>query len=63
MRKSILVILLGALLVTLSGCDVLNWALSDINGWDVTTCGHYPGACWEFFWDNTDMISTQFPGW
>jgi hypothetical protein len=56
MKKTALFVLC-ALAISLCGCDLSEIFLGDIGGWDLSTCGHYPGACWEFYWDNEEQFS------
>jgi len=56
-KKIIIFLMLFAVLCT--GCEMLEDLLSDVNGWDLSVCANYPGACWEYYWDNFDKIN----GW
>lgn len=55
--KRVLLIILSITALSLCGCDLIDTIFEDIGGWDLTACVHYPEACWEFYWDNTDQFS------
>jgi hypothetical protein len=52
-RIFVLMILVAPIL---SGCDLINTALSDIGGWDVSACWGNIGVCYDLFSDNEEKI-------
>ena len=46
------------LLVQCCGCNILEHAASDINGWDLSACVKNFGTCWELYMDNSDKFSS-----
>lgn len=42
------------------GCDLLENAVSDIGGWDVSACVDGFGVCWELYFDNVDKFENGF---
>ncbi len=43
-----------------SGCGIVEFALTDLNGWDLSACaGGGFDVCWELFTDNEDNIFGQ----
>jgi hypothetical protein len=58
MKKWLVLGLFIVLLTTLTGCSIVDALLGNVNGYDLTACGHYPSACWELAWDNRDKLNT-----
>ena len=56
MKKEYLCLLLSFLLCFTLGCDLLEWALTDIGGWNLSACVDGYDTCWELFMDNKDFI-------
>jgi len=49
-------ILLCVFLCLISGCAIIEYPLTDIEGWDLSACVEYPEACYELFTDNQEKI-------
>lgn len=43
-----------------NSCRLLESAVSDINGWDISACVSGFDTCWEFYWDNVNKFSPGF---
>lgn len=43
-----------------SGCKLLEVAVSDIGGWDVSACVSGFSTCWELFRDNSNKFEGGF---
>jgi len=43
-----------------SGCNLLEGAASDVQGWDISACVDGLGVCWELFFDNADKFEDGF---
>ncbi len=56
MKSKIAILITSLGLLLCSGCDFMEQMLSDIDGWDLSVCANYPGACWECYWDNIDKV-------
>ena len=54
------VVFLTAFLMMTSGCRLLESAVSDVGGWDVSACVDGFGTCWELFFDNADKFEDGF---
>lgn len=59
MRKSFVVVFLTIILFG-GGCSLLENAVSDISGWDVSACVSGFSTCWELFTDNADKFEGGF---
>ena len=56
-------ILIGIVFVSMimgTGCDLLESAVSDVDGWDLSACVSGIDTCWELYTDNTDKFSDSF---
>lgn len=60
MRKIYCTICLIICLFWASGCRLLESAVSDIQGWDVSACVSGLDTCWELFFDNADKFEDGF---
>lgn len=60
MGRILCTFLLTVCLITCSGCDLLEGAVSNIEGWDVSACVDGFSVCWELFWDNSDKFEDGF---
>lgn len=60
-HKKIWVLILTISMVSLSGCDILEFAVSDIGGWDVSACVDGFSTCFELFRDNAEKFDDGFP--
>lgn len=54
--KNLIYVLMAFLLVSISGCSVAEWAVSDIAGWNLSACISGYDTCLELFWDNMDKF-------
>ena len=43
-----------------SGCRLLEGAVSDVKGWDISACIDGFDTCWELFRDNSDKFEDGF---
>lgn len=60
MRKMSFVFFLTACLFWCNGCRLLESAVSDVGGWDISACVDGFGTCWELFTDNADKFEAGF---
>jgi len=44
----------------LSGCNLLENAVSNVGGWDISACIDGFGTCWELYSDNQDKFNDSF---
>lgn len=56
-RKTATTVIFGLLLLTLSGCSLLESLLSDVGGLNLSACGKSPSICAELYFDNIDLIN------
>ena len=58
-RFSAMLVVIVAMLCLgfLAGCDLLEGAVSDVDGWDLSACVNGFGTCWELMWDNQDRLA------
>jgi len=47
-------------LLMTSGCRLLESAVSDVQGWDISACVDGFGTCWELWRDNADKFDDGF---
>lgn len=60
-RKILASLFLTAGLLLSSGCDIIELAVSDIGGWDISACvGGGFDVCWELFSDNSEKFAGGF---
>jgi len=59
-RKISLTVLITVCLFWCGGCNLLEGAASDIQGWDISACVNGFGVCWELFFDNADKFEDGF---
>ncbi len=60
MSKILCTIVLAVCLFGCSGCKLLEKAVSDVGGWDVSACVGDMDVCWELFRDNSDKFEDGF---
>lgn len=60
MRRKLCATFLTACMLLCSGCDILENAVSNIRGWDVSACVSGISVCWELFWDNSEKFEDGF---
>ena len=58
--KILCVFFISICLFGCSGCKLLENAVSDVDGWDVSACVDGFGTCWELFFDNVDKFEGGF---
>ncbi|KKN98898.1 hypothetical protein LCGC14_0141390 [marine sediment metagenome] len=54
------VLLIICLVLGCCGCNLLEIATSDINGWDMSACVSGFDTCWELWSDNADKFEGGF---
>lgn len=63
MSKVACTLILAVLLFLTSGClheRLIEGAVSDVSGWDISACVSGFSTCWELFWDNSDKFEDGF---
>lgn len=60
MYKKFGIIFFTICLIMCSGCRLLERAVSDIDGWDISACVSGFDTCWELFRDNSDKFDDGF---
>lgn len=60
MSKKIRVFFITICLATCGGCNLLEGAVSNVSGWDISACVSGFGTCWELWRDNADKFESGF---
>ncbi len=60
MRRILCTLLLTLCLLVCNGCTLLEGAVSDVGGWDVSACVDGFSVCWDLYWDNSDKFEDGF---
>lgn len=56
-------LLIGILFLSLlSGCDLIENQLVDLQGWNLSACYDGFSTCWQLFTDNSDKLLGGFDG-
>lgn len=61
MRFLVVAMMTVAMGMALTGCDLLESGLSNIDGWDLSACVDGFATCQELFFDNRDRIDGGLP--
>ena len=56
MRRWGIITILSVIILLCSGCEPIEWFLSDISGWNLSACVDGFNTCYELFMDNSDRI-------
>jgi hypothetical protein len=54
--KYFIIAAICCLTALIGGCDIMNYALSDVSGWNLSACTEEYSVCWNLFWDNRSHI-------
>lgn len=54
------IVILAVCLFWCGGCNILEYATSDVAGWDVSACISGFDTCFELWRDNTDKFDDAF---
>lgn len=60
MSRILCAIFISICLFSCSGCELLENAVSDVDGWNVSACVDGFSVCWDLFFDNADKFEGGF---